>query len=96
MATIGLCDWQTRDITVGWLPFGGWGTPFAMQTVFRLGFAVALLLCPLRILRTQRLSHYADAFQHSPLTWSFFDGSINFNGALPSQGGKGEIQRPYL
>ena len=60
----------------------------------RVGIAAALLLCPLRILLGQDLAPRAYLITpfHSnavTLTWSFYDGSINFNGALPSSDATG-------
>ena len=56
-----------------------------MKYFFKLGLATALLLCPLHVLRAQDLAPRAYLITpiHSNaviLTWSFFNGSINFNG----------------
>ena len=68
---------------------------------FRLGLAAALLLCPVRVLRAQDLAPRAYLITplHSnavTLTWSFFDGSINFNGALPSSDATGKYSLPIF
>jgi hypothetical protein len=64
--------------------------------MYRAGprFAVALLFCALRMLHAQELSPRAYLITpiHSNainLTWSFYDGSIDFNGALPSSNATG-------
>jgi hypothetical protein len=57
-------------------------------------FATALLLCALQVVCAQDLAPraYLITPNHSNavnLTWSFYDGSIDFNGALPSSDAKG-------
>ena len=72
-----------------------------MGCFFRLGLAAALLLCPLRVLRAQDLAPraYLITPTHSnavTLTWSFYDGSINFNGAIPISDAKGKYSVPIF
>ncbi|MGC1452886.1 MAG: transporter [Candidatus Sulfotelmatobacter sp.] len=64
-----------------------------------LGLAAALLLCPLQALRAQDLAPRAYVIMplHAnavTLTWSFYYGSINFNGALPVSDAKGTYSVP--
>jgi hypothetical protein len=68
---------------------------------FGLGVAAALLLCPLQGLRAQDLAPRAYLitplhFNAVTLTWSFYDGSINFNGALPVSDAKGKYSVPIF
>jgi hypothetical protein len=72
-----------------------------MQHFFSLGLAAVLLLCPLRVLRAQDLAPRAYVitplhFNAVIVTWSFFDGSINFNGALPVSDAKGNYSVPIF
>ncbi len=65
-----------------------------MREFFRLGLAVVLTLGPLRILSAQDLAPRAYVITplHSnavTLTWSFYDGSIDYNGVLPATGATG-------
>jgi hypothetical protein len=74
---------------------------FAMKYFFRLGLTTALLLCPLCGLRAQDLAPRAYVITplHSNailLTYSFYDGSINFNGALPVSDAKGRYSVPIF
>ncbi|MGA9586454.1 MAG: transporter [Terracidiphilus sp.] len=60
----------------------------------RAGIAAAILLCPVQTLLAQDLAPraYLITPYHSnavTLTWSFYDGSIDFNGALPSSDATG-------
>jgi len=62
--------------------------------LLRLGVATVLLFCPPQILRAQDLAPRAYLITplHSNaviLTWSFYDGSINFNGVIPTSDAKG-------
>jgi hypothetical protein len=66
-----------------------------------LGLAAALLLCPLGILRAQDLAPRAYVITplHSnavTVAWSYYDGSINFNGALPVSDAKGKYSVPLF
>jgi hypothetical protein len=66
-----------------------------MGCFFWLGVAAALLLCPVQLLRAQDLAPRAYLITplHSnavTLSWSFYDGSINFNGTLPVSDAKGK------
>jgi hypothetical protein len=66
-----------------------------------LGVATVLLLCPPPLLRAQELAPRAYVITpiHSNavlLTYSFFDGSINFNGALPVSGANGTYSVPIF
>lgn len=72
-----------------------------MRNFFGLGVAVALLLCPLHVLNAQDLAPRAYLITpvHSnavTLTYSFYDGSINFNGALPVSDAKGKYSVPIV
>jgi Putative MetA-pathway of phenol degradation len=72
-----------------------------MRNVFRLGFAFASLLCSLRMLNAQDLSPraYLITPTHSnavTLTYSLFNGNINFNGALPVSDAKGRYSVPII
>ena len=72
-----------------------------MQTFFRLGLAVVLLFCPLRVLLAQDLTPraYLITPTHSnavTITYSFFSGNIDFNGALPVSGAKGKYSIPIF
>ncbi len=66
-----------------------------------LGLAAALLSCPPLALRAQDLAPRAYVITplHSNaviLTYSFYDGSINFNGALPTTDAKGKYSVPIF
>jgi hypothetical protein len=66
-----------------------------------LGLAAALLFCPLQALRAQDLAPRAYVITplHAnavTLTWSYYDGSINFNGALPVSDAKGTYSVPIF
>jgi hypothetical protein len=72
-----------------------------MRYLFGLGVALALLLCPLCVLNAQDLAPRAYVVTpiHSnavTLTYSFYDGSINFNGALPVGDAKGRYSVPIF
>ena len=65
------------------------------------GSTGGLLLCPLQVLRAQDLAPRAYVitplhFNAVTLTWSFYDGSINFNGALPVSDAKGKYSVPIF
>ena len=66
-----------------------------------LGVAAVLLFCPPQLLRAQDLAPRAYVITplHSNaviLTYSFYDGSINFNGALPTSDAKGKYSVPIF
>jgi hypothetical protein len=72
-----------------------------MRCFFGLGVAAALLLCPWRALFAQDLAPRAYVITpiHSnavTLTYSFYDGSINFNGAIPVSDAKGKYSVPII
>ncbi len=72
-----------------------------MKLFFGLGVVAALLFCPLQVLRAQDLAPRAYLITpiHSNaviLTYSFFAGSINFNGALPVSDAKGNYSVPII
>jgi hypothetical protein len=59
-----------------------------MRIIFKLAVAIVLAACPLRALRAQDLAPRAYVITpvHSNailVTWSFFDGGVNFNGTIP-------------
>ena len=69
--------------------------------LFGLGVAAALLLCPLQVLRAQDLSPRAYLITplHSNaviLTYSFYDGSVNFNGLIPATDTNGKYSVPIF
>jgi hypothetical protein len=59
-----------------------------MRTAFKLALAMVLAACPLRAMRAQDLAPrayfitpvHANAIT---ITWSFYDGGVNFNGTIP-------------
>jgi hypothetical protein len=68
---------------------------------FGLGVAAVLLFCAPQVLRAQDLAPRAYLITpiHSNaviLTYSFYDGSINFNGALPVNDAKGRYSIPIF
>jgi len=70
-----------------------------LRNLFRLGSVALLLLCPLCVLNAQDLAPRAYVITpvHSnavTLTYSFFDGSIDFNGVLPVTGATGKYSAP--
>jgi hypothetical protein len=72
-----------------------------MQTFFRLGLAAVLLLCPLCVLQAQDLTPraYLITPTHSnavTLSYSFFAGNIDFNGALPVTDATGKYSIPNI
>jgi len=74
---------------------------FGMQDVSRFGLGIALLLCPLQVLSAQDLAPraYVVTPLHSnaiTLTWSFYDGNINYNGALPTSDATGTYSVPIF
>lgn len=74
---------------------------FGMRHFIGFGLAVALVVCPLGRLCAQDLSPRAYVITplHSNavlLTWSYYDGSINFNGALPVSDAKGMYSVPIF
>src|SRR6478672_8162093 len=71
-----------------------------MRDFSRLGLAAALILVPLGVVSAQDLAPraYVITALHSnaiTLTWSFYDGSINY-GALPVSGATGTYSVPIF
>jgi len=59
-----------------------------MRVIFKLALAIVLAACPLTALHAQDLAPraYVITAVHSNainITWSFFDGGVNFNGTIP-------------
>jgi len=72
-----------------------------MRDLFWLGLTAALTLCPLRPLSAQDLAPRAYVITpvhgHAvTLSWSFYDGSINYNGVLPVSGATGTYSVPIF
>jgi len=72
-----------------------------MRSFFLFGLALVLLLSPASVLLAQDLAPRAYVVTpiHSnavTLTYSFFDGSINFNGALPVSDATGKYSVPIF
>jgi hypothetical protein len=72
-----------------------------MQHFFKLVLSASIAVGPLQMLSAQDLSPrtYVITPLHSnavTLTWSFYDGSINFNGALPVSDATGTYNVPIL
>jgi hypothetical protein len=72
-----------------------------MRPILQLGFIVAFALCLLPVVSAQDLAPRAYLITplHSnavTLIWSFYDGSINFNGALPVSDAKGTYNVPVI
>jgi Putative MetA-pathway of phenol degradation len=72
-----------------------------MRPILQLGFIVAFTLCLLPVVSAQDLAPRAYLITplHSnavTLIWSFYDGSINFNGALPVSDAKGTYNVPVI
>ena len=72
-----------------------------MGYFFGFGLAAALAFCPSRVLHAQDLAPRAYVITpiHAnalTLSYSFFDGSINFNGALPVSDAKGKYSVPIV
>jgi hypothetical protein len=72
-----------------------------MRTFLKLVFAAVLAVCRLQVLLAQDLAPRAYLITplHSnavTLTWSFYNGSINFNGALPVSDAKGKYSVPIF
>jgi hypothetical protein len=72
-----------------------------MQQFFKLVLSASIAVGPLQMLSAQDLSPrtYVITPLHSnavTLTWSFYDGSINFNGALPVSDATGTYSVPIL
>jgi hypothetical protein len=70
-----------------------------MRQSFRFALTVALVLCSLHVLSAQDLAPRAYLitplhFNAITLTYSFYDGSIDFNGALPVSDAKGKYSVP--
>ena len=90
--------------TVPYNALGGacnWYFPSKMRFFFRLTFSVGLAVGSLRAVSAQDLAPRAYVITplHAnavTLTWSFYDGSINFNGALPVSDAKGTYSVPIF
>jgi len=72
-----------------------------MRNLLRLGLATALTLCSLGTLCAQDLAPraYVITPTHTnavTVAWSFYDGTINFNGALPVNGATGTYSIPSV
>jgi hypothetical protein len=72
-----------------------------MRLVLKLAWLLALAACSLQALKAQDLSPRAYLITpvHSnviTLTWSFYDGSINFNGVIPATGATGTYNVPII
>jgi hypothetical protein len=72
-----------------------------MRLTFKLAWFVATVACSLRWLSAQDLAPRAFVITplHSnavTLTWSFYDGSINYNGALPVADANGTYSVPII
>jgi hypothetical protein len=68
---------------------------------FRLGFAAALVLCAVQTLNAQDLAPRAYVITPTrtnavTVAWSFYDGNIDFNGALPVSGATGKYNIPVV
>ena len=77
------------------------GTNLRIGCLFGLGLAAVLLVCQLQVVRAQDLAPRAYVITplHSNavvLTYSFYDGSINFNGALPVNNATGKYNIPIF
>jgi len=78
-----------------------WYFPSKMRFFFRLTFSVGLAVGSLQAVSAQDLAPRAYVITplHAnavTLTWSFYDGSINFNGALPVSDAKGRYSVPIF
>jgi hypothetical protein len=72
-----------------------------MQQASKLAWLIAVVACSLKLLWAQDLSPraYVITPMHSnaiTLTWSFYDGSIDYNGALPVSGATGTYSVPIF
>ena len=72
-----------------------------MRDLFRLGFASALVVCALPTLFAQDLAPRAYVITPTrtnavTVAWSFYDGNIDFNGALPISGATGKYNIPIV
>jgi Putative MetA-pathway of phenol degradation len=72
-----------------------------MRDLFRLGFAAALAVCALPTLFAQDLAPRAYVVTPTrtnavTVAWSFYDGNIDFNGALPISGATGKYNIPIV
>ena len=72
-----------------------------MRFFFRLTFSIGLAVGSLQAVSAQDLAPRAYVITplHAnavTLTWSFYDGSINFNGALPVSDAKGRYSVPIF
>jgi len=72
-----------------------------MRDLFKLGFAAALAVCALPTLFAQDLAPRAYVVTPTrtnavTVAWSFYDGNIDFNGALPISGATGKYNIPIV
>ena len=72
-----------------------------LRCLFLIGAAAALLVYPPLVLRAQELAPRAYLitpihFNAVTLTWSFYDGSIDFNGVFPVNDAKGKYNVPIF
>ena len=72
-----------------------------MQRALKLAWSIAVVACSLQRLNAQDLSPrtYVITPIHSnaiTLTWSFYDGSIDFNGTIPATGATGTYNVPIF
>jgi hypothetical protein len=72
-----------------------------MRSLLKLILPVVIAACPLAVLRAQDLAPraYVITAERSnavTLTWSFYDGNIDYNGALPVSGATGTYSVPIF
>jgi hypothetical protein len=72
-----------------------------MRPFVKLVLSAAIAVCSLQLLRAQDLAPraYLITPQHSnavTLTWSFYDGGLNFNGTIPITGATGTYSVPVF
>jgi len=65
-----------------------------MRSLFKLALSAVIAVCAMQMLRAQDLASRAYIITplHSnavTLTWSFYDGGVNFNGTVPITGATG-------
>jgi hypothetical protein len=72
-----------------------------MRPLFKLALSAVIAVCPMQVLRAQDLAPRACVITplHSnavTLTWSFYDGGLNFNGTIPITGATGTYNVPVF
>jgi hypothetical protein len=72
-----------------------------MRSVLKLVVSAVIAVCPMQVLRAQDLAPRAYIITpvHSnavTLTWSFYDGGLNFNGTVPITGATGTYSVPVF